>query len=156
MEQQLEETPVKPGYIPSLLKCKCARCRRGDMFVNPLTLFSSKKNMLMHDQCEVCGQPFEIEVGFYYGTGYVSYALTVAISVATFVGYWVLIGISIDDSSLFTWLIVNIIILILLMPYLMRLSRAIWLSFFVKYDKNWPKNKPRNAERMIKEMRNMW
>jgi hypothetical protein len=33
--------------------------------------------MKMHDQCPVCGQPTDLEVGFYYGTSYVSYALTV-------------------------------------------------------------------------------
>ena len=34
----------------------------------------------MNKECPVCGQPTEIEVGFYYGTSYVSYALTVALS----------------------------------------------------------------------------
>ncbi len=33
----------------------------------------------------VCGQSFEIEPGFWYGTGFVSYALSVAVSVATFI-----------------------------------------------------------------------
>ncbi len=107
--------------------------------------------MAMHHECPVCGQPMEIEVGFYYGTGYVSYALTVAISVATFVAYWVLVGISINDNSLFIWLGVNIGVLLLSMPYLMRLSRAIWLSFFVKYDPDWRTHKASASERVVKE-----
>jgi len=107
--------------------------------------------MAMYERCPACGQLMEIEVGFYYGTGYVSYALTVALSVATFVAYWVLIGISINDNSLFIWLGVNIGILLLSMPYLMRLSRAIWLSFFVKYDPDWRTNDAPIPERMRKE-----
>lgn len=95
----------------------------------------------MHKDCPVCGQPTEIEVGFYYGTGYVSYALTVAISVATFVAWIVLIGMSWDDNRFLYWLITNAIILTLLMPWLMRVSRSLWFSWFVKYDPNWRTNK---------------
>jgi hypothetical protein len=156
MSDQSPLSASKPGYIGSLLQCKCARCREGKMFLNPLTVFSSNRNMAMPEKCPVCGQPMEIEVGFYYGTGYVSYALTVAISVATFVAYWVLFGISIDDNSLFIWLGVNIGVLVLSMPYLMRLSRAIWLSFFVKYDPQWRQHAPPPPERMIKEHMGNW
>jgi hypothetical protein len=79
----------------------------------------------------------EIEVGFYYGTAYVSYALTVALSVTTFVAWWVLIGLSVNDNRFFWWLGLNIALLVILQPYLMRLSKAIWLSFFVRYNANW-------------------
>jgi hypothetical protein len=119
------------------------------MFSNSIQPFSTKKNMAMPTHCKACGQPMEIEVGFYYGTGYVSYALTVAISVAVFVAYWVLIGISIEDNSLFYYLATDIAVLILSMPYLMRLSRSIWLSFFVKYDKDWRKKAPEPNERVV-------
>ncbi len=103
----------------------------------------------MPENCPVCEQPLEIEVGFYYGTGYVSYALTVALSVAVFVAYWVLLGISINDNSLFYYLGANMVILILLMPYIMRLSRSLWLSFFVKYDPEWNLKEPPKPERVI-------
>ena len=97
----------------------------------------------MHEHCPICGQPTEIEVGFYYGTGYVSYALTVALTVATFVAWKVLIGLSfdIDDNRIFYWLGTNIVILIILQPPLMRLSRSLWLSWFVDYEPDY-KNKP--------------
>ena len=95
----------------------------------------------MNDECPVCDQRMEIEVGFYYGTGYVSYALTVALSVTTFVAWWVLIGMSVNDNRFFWWLSINIALLVILQPYLMRLSRAIWLSFFVRYNPNWKKEK---------------
>ncbi len=144
-----------PNYLLGLLGCRCARCRKGKMFKNPLGL-SIKNNMEMPEKCEVCGQKMEIEVGFYYGTGYVSYALTVAISVAVFVAYWVLIGISIDDNSLYYYLGVNVTTLALLMPYLMRLSRSIWLSFFVKYDPDWDKKEPPKPERIVPGQMGNW
>jgi hypothetical protein len=151
----MEAEARKPNYFLSLLQCKCARCRTGNMFTNPLSI-STKKNMAMPSHCPQCGQPFELEVGFYYGTGYVSYALTVALSVANFVAFWVLYGISINDNSLYIYLGVNITILILSMPYLMRLSRTIWLAFFVRYFPNWRQQKPDDPERIVQEQMGNW
>ena len=91
----------------------------------------------MYVVCPVCGQPTEKEPGFYYGTGYVSYALAVAISVASFIAWFVLIGMSVKDSRFFYWLAANAVLLVVLQPWLMRVSRSIWLSWFVKYDPDW-------------------
>lgn len=111
----------------------------------------------MHKNCPVCGQPTEIEVGFYYGTSYVSYALTVAISVATAVAWWVIIGFSLDDNRFIYWMIVNAMILLVLQPWLMRVSRSLWISWFVKYDAHWKDNIPNNAaERTNKQVGNNW
>ncbi len=136
----------KPGYIWSLLRHKCARCRKGDMF-QTRSSYDLKRFMKMNTYCPVCNQRMEIEVGFYYGTSYVSYAVTVAISVASFVAWWVLIGLSVHDNRFFWWLGINITMLILLQPYLQRLSRAIWLSFFVRYNPNWRMEKPDAVQR---------
>lgn len=137
---------ANPGYILSTVQNKCPRCRKGKIFVGKST-WSLKRNLQMHKVCPVCGQPTEIEVGFYYGTGYVSYALTVALSVASFVAWYVLIGMSVDDNRFFYWLGFNAILLVVLQPYLMRLSRTIWLSFFVKYNPRW-KDEPPKAEHL--------
>jgi hypothetical protein len=125
------------------------------MFKNSISI-SNKENMAMPENCPVCGQPFELEVGFYYGTGYVSYALTVALSIATFIAFWVIYGVSIDDNSLYIWLVLNIIILICCIPYTMRLSRTVWLSFFVKYDPEWRSKEPPKPERIVKEQMGNW
>jgi hypothetical protein len=61
----------------------------------------------MYDNCLVCEQRTEIEPGFYYGTSYVSYALTVAFSASTFVAWWVIIGLSTEDNRIFWWLSIN-------------------------------------------------
>ena len=99
----------------------------------------------MHKGCPVCGQRTEIEVGFYYGTGYVSYALTVGLSLISFVLWFMTIGMSVEDNRFFYWLIANAVILVLMQPYLMRLSRTIWLSFFVRYNPHW-KEQPLSKE----------
>src|SRR5687767_5916741 len=90
----------KPGYLWSLVHQKCARCRCGDMFQTK-SAYRLKQFMKMYDKCPVCEQRMEIEIGFYYGTGYVSYALTVALSVTTFVAWWILIGMSAHDNRFF-------------------------------------------------------
>ncbi len=146
---------IKKPFLVSLLKCKCPRCRQGDMFIdkNPWRI---KNTMKMRKECPVCEQPFDLEVGFYYGSGYVSYGLTVAISVASFVAWWFLIGFSIHDKRIFYWIAINGVLLLSLQPYLMRLARTGWLSFFVSYDKNWRLNKPEAPERTNKTHENNW
>lgn len=126
----------KPNYLWSLFTMKCPRCRRGPMFTqaNPWRL---KQTLKMPGKCPECGQPFELEVGFWYGTGYVSYALSFALSVTTFVAWWVLIGFSTEDHRFFWWMGLNAIFLVVLQPWLMRLSRVIYLYFFVSYDPNY-------------------
>ena len=152
----MPDKKVNRGYITSTLTCRCPRCREGKLFQHPVSI-NFKKNMVMHKECTVCGQASEIEVGFYYGTSYVSYALTVAISVATLVAWYVLIGLSTDDNRFFYWLGFNAIFLLLLQPWLMRLSRSLWISWFVKYDPNWKVHKPVDvSERMNTEQANNW
>ena len=96
--------------------------------------------MKMYQKCPECGQPFELEVGFWYGTGYVSYALTVALSIATLIVWWLIIGFSTSDNRFFWWLGFNAVLLLFLQPWLMRLSRAIYLYFFVRYDGDYKKS----------------
>jgi len=132
--------PKKHSYLWTVLNHKCPHCRDGNMFQDKSS-FHLKSFMKMNERCLVCGQKTEIELGFYYGTGYVSYALTVAFSVSTFVAWWVLIGFSVDDNRVFWWLGTNAVLMLLIQPYLMRLSRGIWLSFFVKYHADWQSEK---------------
>jgi len=150
-----EDKKSVPMYVVSVMQNKCPRCREGQLFTTK-NAYDFKNNTKMNEQCPVCGQPTEIEVGFYYGTAYVSYAVTVAFSVATFVAWWVLIGISIDDNRLFWWLGINSFLMLVMQPLFMRLSRSLWLSWFVKYDANWQKTKPANAERVVSEHMNGW
>lgn len=126
----------KPNLLLSLLQSKCTRCRRGDMFQvkNPYLL---KTTMKMNEACPVCGQPLDMEPGFYYGTNMISYVLALLVSVLTFVLWWIIIGFSLQDTRFFWWIGVNAMLLIVLQPPLMRISRTVWLFFFVRYSPNW-------------------
>ena len=78
------EKKPKRAYLASVLSCRCPRCREGKLFKNPVSI-SLKKNMAMNEKCPVCGQATDIEVGFYYGTGYVSYLVALVISAICFI-----------------------------------------------------------------------
>jgi len=133
-----------PNYIWSILTMRCPRCRRGPMFKDAKAYrkFSMKHIFDMPDNCPVCNQKYDMEPGFWYGTGYVSYALAVAVSVASFLAWWVFVGISVSDNRVIWWLGFNSLLLVLLQPWLMRLSRVIYIRFFVSYDPEYDKNEP--------------
>jgi uncharacterized protein (DUF983 family) len=152
----MPEEKANRGYLASVLSCRCPRCREGKLFQNPLSI-SLKKNLQMNKECPVCGQPTEIEVGFYYGTSYVSYVLTVLLSVATLMAWWVIIGLSINDNRFFYWMGFNAVFLLALQPWLMRFSRSLWISWFVRFDANWKVNQPADvSERINTEQANNW
>ncbi len=146
---------VQSKSVLNLFACKCPRCRTGNMFENknPYVL---KETMKMHKVCPVCGQPLNIEVGFYYGSSYVSYALTIAISAISFVGWWFTIGFSLYDNNIYYWLVFNSILLIVLQPYLMRVARTGWLAFFVGYRKDWKNAGVKTYERVNLAQEGNW
>jgi hypothetical protein len=127
---------------------KCPRCRRGDMFKdgNAYRKFKLSHIFDMPERCSECNQRYDLETGFWYGTGYVSYALAVAISVASFIAWLVIIGVSTEDNRVFWWLGFNCVLLLVLQPWLMRLSRVIYLYFFVKYDPDYKNSAPKEFD----------
>ncbi|WP_240432827.1 DUF983 domain-containing protein [Taibaiella koreensis] len=129
----IPDSARKPGLLLSVLGNKCPRCRKGNLFThaNPYRLSKVTK---MPEHCPVCGQATEVEVGFYYGTGFVSYGLSVLFSIISFLLWIGTVGISLHDNRIFWWLGSNIVATILIQPVLMRLSRSIWIAFFVKYE----------------------
>lgn len=153
---------ANPGPIPhrsylfTVLGCRCPRCREGDLFVHPVAL-SLNRNMEMHEHCPVCGQVTDIEVGFYYGTGYVSYLISILLTLLSLGLWWLVIGFSFSDRRFLLWVVINSFGLLCLQPYLMRFSRALWLSFFVSYDPAWRENAPTDySERINKEQMGNW
>lgn len=137
-----------PNYLWSIFTMKCPRCRRGPMFKhnNPYKSLKLSHIFDMPERCPECNQRYDLEQGFWYGTGYVSYALAVALSVSTFVAWWVLIGISTEDNRIFWWLGLNAFLLVVLQPWLMRLSRVIYLYIFVRYDKDYTVHDPKEFD----------
>ena len=152
----MSEPRKSSGYLASTFGCRCPRCREGKLFTHPVTP-NFKKNMEMNKLCPVCGQPTELEVGFYYGTSYVSYGITVLLSVFTFIAWYIIIGVSTEDNRFFFWLGLNALFLLLLQPWLMRLSRSFWISWFVKYDPDWKQHQPEDvSERLNPDQANNW
>jgi hypothetical protein len=115
---------------------------------NPWNL---KQTLKMPEKCPECGQPFELEVGFWYGTGYVSYALTVLMSGLSLILWWFTIGLSTEDNRFFWWLGTNSVLLVVLQPWLMRFSRAIYLYIFVKYDPDYKKTQVKTFDYQSEE-----
>ena len=142
-------------YLVSVLKNQCPRCRKGKIYSskNP---YKYGETVKMNNHCPVCNQPTQLEFGFYYGTGYVSYALSVGFSVATFIAWWVIIGFSLDDNRFFWWMGINAALMISMQPLFMRLSRTLWLSWFVPYEKDWKNKGIIEGERMIEGQENNW
>jgi len=145
----------KPNIVLSVLQNKCTRCRRGKIYKysNPYGL---RNFMKMNERCPVCGQPLDMEPGFYYGTNIVSYTLAFLISVASFILWWIFIGFSLQDKRFFIWMGANAVLLVLLQPPLMRLSRTVWLAFFVPYSPSWDKGDIVEPERVNKEHMHNW
>ena len=149
-----EERPHR-SYLSTVINCYCPRCREGKLFEYPLSIRFGR-NMSMHDKCPVCQQPTDIEVGFYYGTGYVSYLIGLLITIVTFLIWLLLIGFSFHDKRFVYWITLNSLLLAGLQPWLMRFSRSLWLSFFVHYDPDWARHKPDDLERIIESEMNNW
>jgi hypothetical protein len=122
----------QPSMMQSILYIKCPRCRQGNLFTeqNPYVL---NKLFDMHDKCPHCELNFELEVGFYYGSMYVSYGLAVALSVAVFVATTVISFLAKSEIDFILYLILNSLTLLFAAPYMYRFSRAVWINFFVKY-----------------------
>lgn len=118
----------KRSFINSVIKFKCPRCRKGNMFPEG-TLFSFNKFDKMHRQCAHCGLSFEPEPGYYFGAMFISYALNAAL----FIAIWLMMTYVKEDVSLF-WIIGVIIVMsIILLPFIFRLSRSLWISLFIAY-----------------------
>ena len=70
-----------------------------------------------------------IEPAFYFGALYVSYGLTVAICILTFITSKIIFEVSLLPSF-----IVVFLVLILFIPINLRLSRILWINLFINYN----------------------
>lgn len=128
----MNKTEKAPNRLLSMLQMKCPNCHKGPLYKNK-SVWPLNKMMDMPEHCPVCNQKYEIEIGFWYGTGYVSYALSVALIAALAIAYAVLIGFSWKDNSIFVFIGVMIAALVVLQPWIMRYSRVLYIYVFVKY-----------------------
>lgn len=115
------------NVLKSMFTNKCPRCHSGDVFVqnNPYRLKSMFK---VHSNCSHCNLKYEKEPSFFYGSLYVSYALTSGWFIIFFV----------IQSYLLHWSGWNAItffciFIILVSPLTLRWSRMLWLNFFFTF-----------------------
>jgi len=111
--------------LSSILSMTCPRCRQGHMFGKLDFLHPLKMNKV----CEVCGQKFEPEPGFYYGAMFISYI---------FIGFFSLafVGLSVFYFHLSVEIAILVLLACLAIVFLwnLRFSRSIWAHLVIKYD----------------------
>jgi len=118
----------KASKIHSMIHGTCPKCHEQSMYVNP-NPYNLFETMKMHEKCQNCGFKYKVEPNFFFGAMYVSYALSVAVGIATFAVSKM--GFGLDLVSTFVSIF---IVLILLMPVITRLSRNIYINMFIGYD----------------------
>ncbi|HUM45981.1 MAG TPA: DUF983 domain-containing protein [Chitinophagales bacterium] len=99
------------------------------MFVNtnPYALNDISK---MPSNCPVCGISFFPETGFYWGSMYMSYVITVIFSAISVVALGLL-----SHWSLYVLVFGNAALLVLGFPLFFRYSRVVWLQLNMPFDK---------------------
>lgn len=109
----------------------CARCHKGKLLrFHPYNL---KQLGDTNRTCSHCGLRFSREPGFFFGSAYVSYMLTVAIGAAVVVIGALLRYFAWPALGWYSILGALILVLIALFPLVYVWARAMWLAFFVSY-----------------------
>ena len=117
----------------SVLYNKCPRCHIGRFWAsnNPF------KNMFSRyeETCKTCVNCclfYELETGFWYGSMYVSYAISVAVMVL----FWSLTTFFFPIINIFNEILIIVLAILLVSPVNYHISRLIWINFFIKYIRN--------------------
>jgi uncharacterized protein (DUF983 family) len=123
----------KGSKLYSILFNKCPKCHTGNFWAsdNPFkNMFFSTENSCK--TCENCSLDYELEIGFWYGSMYVSYAISVAVMLL----FWSLTTFLFSTITTFNEILIIVIAIILVSPLNYHVSRLIWINFFVKYIPN--------------------
>ncbi len=117
----------KGTKIYSVMMSKCPACHEGDFFKShPYNL---PKAGDIYEKCNVCAKAFSKEPGFYYGAMYVSYAITVALSLLL----WLLNSSLEVPFSILNFILFYAAFILLLSPYIYAKSKIIWANIFIHY-----------------------
>ncbi len=119
------------NWWKSVFTYQCPRCRQTSLFKKP---FELSKPLAMNDSCEVCGQKFEPEPGFYFGAMFISYILS----------GWIYVLLALMLVFGFGWTFNSAMVVVLIFAALtffklVRFSRSIWIHLMVKYDPQYVK-----------------
>lgn len=135
----------KGSKLYSIATNTCPKCQTGRFFKtnNPYDL---KQFDEINKECEFCKESFMREPGFYIGSMYVSYALSVALTVTVFVLFVVIL-----DIDIYPVLYGLIPAFLLLLPVFFRTARIIWINIFVSYDPVKAQEAKRKKEQRISQ-----
>lgn len=111
--------------LTGILTGKCPKCGEGDIFIHQ-TVLKNIFTPVMHKSCNHCGHVYEKESGFFWGAMFVSYALTVAEAVATFVLCSLFFTDNFDDRVI--WIIAAVILVLVNVNF--RYARILWMYIF--------------------------
>lgn len=122
----------KTPKLKAMLKAKCPRCRRGDLFKTSMYGFKSQK---MYEVCPNCALRYEVEPGYFYAAMYVGYALNVGLAVCLgMITYFI------SNELESPWVYVSVILTFsfLLAPVNFRYSRVILMHLLTPKVKYFP------------------
>jgi len=106
---------------------KCPRCHAARVFENN-NGYSFKNGLTMYKNCTSCGLKYEREVGYFYGSMYVSYAIqTALVSVLYFLNVFFF---NLDPMYI---ILIIIGVAFAMFPLTFRWSRIFWIACFTKY-----------------------
>lgn len=114
----------------ALLALRCPRCHHGKLFTH--SALNITKFAQMPAQCPVCGQSFEPEPGFYFGSMYITFFFNVATMFAVGIPLYYFFG----NPDTWVYVLAVTLISLVLAPPVLRYSRALMLYLFggARYD----------------------
>ena len=104
----------------AILHSKCPKCRKGDIFVNPLVSVSFTET---HVNCPNCGVQFEQQPSFWTGAMYIGYGFSVAICAFCFI----FLNVFFEDAPISYYAGTIMPLVVLMIPINFRYSRTIFL-----------------------------
>lgn len=118
--------------LQAIAQCKCPQCHKGEMFSNKYRLFRPAH---MNIECPVCFLRYEIELGFFWASMYVSYALNIAEIVTIALAINILTG----SSNPWLYSVIIVIAILLFMSFNYRYGRVLLLYMFggISYDRSY-------------------
>jgi len=118
----------KPNILVAGFKLRCPNCGKGKLFVKP-NAYNYRTMAEMHDTCSHCGIKLSsTEPGFYWGSMYVSYAISAFMVFFNLVFLFYFFG-----WNLWALILPNVLLILIFAPINFRLSRAIWLGMNLRY-----------------------
>jgi hypothetical protein len=115
--------------LRSIISCTCPKCKQGKLFIDP-NPYRLKNIDKMVENCPVCDFSLKAETGFHWFSMYVSYGLSIGLSVFNYLWFGFIFG----WSNIIPYIGVNAFILIAIWPLMFRWARMISIYLSLKFN----------------------